>query len=109
MSNNTGNTLVAVLTGIAIGAGLGILYATDRGSKTRKKAKNGLDDSKNELHHKLDAVAAQLSDKLLNAKGDLEETYENMISNVSYKTEDVISFLEEKLANLKKQNAKNQK
>ena len=32
-----------------------------------------------------------------------------MVSNISYKTEDVISFLEIKLAELKEQNAKLQK
>jgi gas vesicle protein len=109
MSNNTGNNFLAVMVGIAIGAGLGILYAPDEGSKTRKKVKDGIDDSKNDMYNKFDAVASQLGITLADAKIDLEETYENMISNVSYKTEDVILFLEGKLANLKKQNAKHQK
>jgi hypothetical protein len=39
----------------------------------------------------------------------LEETYDNLLSNMSHKTEDVISFLETKLADLKKENAKLQK
>ncbi|SHF99839.1 Gas vesicle protein [Flavobacterium segetis] len=109
MSNNTGNTLVAVLAGIAIGAGIGILYAPDKGSKTRRKVKDGFDDAKNDLHHKFDIVSSQLSDKLSSAKFDLEETYEDLLSNMSNKTDDVISFLEEKLADLKKQKAKLQK
>jgi len=109
MSNNSGNTLLGVLAGIAIGAGLGILFAPDKGSKTRKIVKDGITDAKNDLHDKFDAVSSQLNDKLTTAKFDLEETYEEMVSNMSHKTEDVISFLEEKLANLKKQNAKLQK
>ena len=37
MSSNTGNTLLALLTGAAIGAGIGILYAPEKGDVTRKK------------------------------------------------------------------------
>ena len=109
MSNNTGNTLLAVLAGVAIGAGLGILYAPDKGSKTRGKIKDGFDDAKNELKNKLDNASFELKDKFTSAKYDLEGTYEELVSNMSHKTEDVISFLEEKLAELKRQNAKLQK
>ncbi|MDI5888994.1 MAG: YtxH domain-containing protein [Flavobacterium sp.] len=109
MSNNTGNTLLALLTGAAIGAGIGILFAPDKGSKTRGKIKDGFDDVKCELKNKLDNASLELKDKFTSAKFDLEETYEELVSNMSHKTEDVISFLEEKLAELKRQNAKLQK
>lgn len=109
MSNNTGNTLLALLTGAAIGAGIGILFAPDKGSKTRGKIKDGYDDAKNDLKNKFDNASLELKDKLTSAKFDLEETYEELVSNMSHKTEDVISFLEEKLAELKRQNAKLQK
>lgn len=93
MSNNTGNTVIALLAGAAIGAVAGILLAPDKGSKTREKIKDGFDKAKHNLKKKF----------------DLEETYEDIVSNMSHKTEDVISFLETKLADLKKQNAKFQK
>ena len=109
MSNNAGKTLVAVLAGVLVGAGVGILFAPDKGSKTRKKVKEGFDEAKNELNHKFDKVSSQLSSKLSTAKVDLEDTYQDLVSNMSHKTEEVISFLEDKLADLKKQNAKLQK
>ena len=109
MSNSTGNTFLALLTGAAIGAGIGILFAPDKGSKTREKMKDGFDDIKNELKNKLDHASEEFKDKFSTAKIDLEETYEDLVSNMSHKTEDVISFLEEKLAELKRQNAKLQK
>ena len=40
---------------------------------------------------------------------DVEETYQELVSSMSHKTDDVISFLEEKLAELKRKNAKLQK
>lgn len=109
MSNSTGNTFLALLTGVAIGAGIGILFAPDKGSKTREKMKDGFDDVKNELINKLDHASEELKGKFSTAKIDLEETYEELISNMSHKTEDIILFLEEKLAELKRQNAKLQK
>ncbi|MFV8368789.1 YtxH domain-containing protein [Flavobacterium sp. LB2R40] len=109
MSNNAGNTLVAVLTGVVIGAGVGILFAPDKGSKTREKLKDGFDGAKHDLQNKLESVSLQLSDQLTTAKFDLEGTYQELVSNMSHKTEEVISFLEEKLAELKRQNAKLQK
>lgn len=108
MSNNT-NSVLALLLGAAIGAGVGILFAPDKGSKTREKIKEGYDEAKDNLLHKLDEAKHQLQNKFSGAKFDLEETYEDLVSNMSHKTEDVISFLETKLADLKEQNAKLQK
>jgi len=109
MSNSAGNTLLAVLSGAAIGAGVGILFAPDKGSKTREKIKDGFDDAKNELKHKFENASEELKNKFSNAKEDLEDTYEEMVSKMSHKTEDMISLLEAKLADLKEQNAKLQK
>jgi gas vesicle protein len=108
MSNNT-NSVLALLLGAAVGAGVGILFAPDKGSKTREKIKDGFDDAKDNLKHKFEDVTHQLRKKFEGSKHDLEGTYEEMISDMSYKTEDVISFLEMKLADLKEQNAKLQK
>ena len=95
MASSTGKTLIALASGAAIGAVLGILFAPDKGDKTRKKIKDGYKDLEKEM-----------KTKLANAKVDLEGTYEDLVSNMSYKTEDAITFLEKKLADLKQQNAK---
>ena len=109
MSNTSGNSLLALLTGALIGAGIGILYAPDKGSKTREKIKYRFQDAKDDLKTKLDEVSKQLKSKLNNSKDNLEDSFEEMVSQASHKTEDLILFLEQKLAELKEQNAKLQK
>jgi gas vesicle protein len=109
MSTKNGNGILALLAGAAIGVGLGILFAPDKGSKTREKIKDGFDDLKEEIKSKLNTVEDETKEKFSSTKEDLKETVENLLSNSSYKADEAITFLEEKLAELKKQNAKLQK
>lgn len=109
MSSNNSNGVLALLAGAAIGVGIGILFAPDKGSKTREKIKGSLDDLKNEVESKFNSVKEEGKEKFSQSKDELKETVENLLSKSSYKAEEAISFLEEKLAELKKQNAKLQK
>ena len=108
MSKNV-NTVAAILAGAAVGAAIGILFASEKGSKTRAKLKEGLDDAKHNLQDSLSASSEVLREKFTKAKENLDGTYGELLSNMSYKTEEVIGFLESKLADLKAQNAKLQK
>ena len=109
MSSKNGNSILAILAGAAIGVGLGILFAPDKGSKTREKIKEGFDDLKREAKTKWDALEEDTKEKFSKTKEELKETVEDLLSSSSYKAEEAITFLEEKLAELKKQNAKLQK
>ena len=91
----TGNILLGLATGVAIGVGLGILFAPDKGKVTREKIK--------------DSVTENVKEKSAELKGSLEEKVDTLLSKSSYKAEDVITFLEKKLAALKAANAKLQK
>ncbi|MBN9285384.1 MULTISPECIES: YtxH domain-containing protein [Flavobacterium] len=106
MSNNAGNTLLALLAGAAIGAGAGILFAPDKGSKTRRKIKDGFDRETDHLKDKFNEATHNLKNKFSKAKFDLESEFDHLVANVDNKTEDVIATLERKLEDLKKQHAK---
>ncbi|WP_016989598.1 YtxH domain-containing protein [Flavobacterium sp. ACAM 123] len=106
MSNNAGNTLIALIGGVAIGAGLGVLFAPAKGDKTRAKIKDGYKEAKADLDYKYQGLSEEMKTKLKSAKFDLDSSYEDLLSNMSDKTEEVISFLEIKLADLKEQNGK---
>ncbi|MCP2026393.1 gas vesicle protein [Flavobacterium sp. HSC-32F16] len=108
MSNNS-NTIAAILAGAAVGAAIGILFAPDKGSKTRAKIKEGIDDAKHNLQDSFEAGSEVLREKYKGATQNLDGTLNDLLSNVSHKTEEVITFLESKLADLKEQNAKFQK
>lgn len=105
----TGNVLLALVTGVAIGVGAGILFAPDNGKNTRKKIKNSVDDTAEKLKRKLDILTQEVKSKTSEIKGSLEDKVENLVSKSSYKAEDVITVLEKKLAALKEANAKLQK
>lgn len=109
MANNNGNGILALLAGAAIGVGLGILFAPDKGSKTREKLKDNFDDLSDEIKSKFNSVAEDMQNQFSRTKGDFKESVDDAISNSSEKIDDVISFLEDKLKALKQQNSKFQK
>lgn len=109
MESNTGQTLLALLTGAAIGAGIGILYAPDSGKKTRKKIRKEAAKAQKQLAKQLKETQEVLGSKAKDTKINLEQKLEDTISSASYKADDVLAALENKLNTLRKQNTKLQK
>lgn len=107
--SNTSTTALGLLLGTAIGATLGILFAPDKGANTRKK----LTEEANYVKDRVATGAVDLKDQVMSSvasgKVTLESQLENLANNASYKADDVISSLEDKLADLKAKNKKYQK
>ena len=55
-SNNTGKVLGAIFLGAAVGGALGILFAPDKGSETRKKISKKGNDLTDAVKEKFDAI-----------------------------------------------------
>lgn len=71
---NTGKIVLGVLAGAAIGASLGILFAPDKGSNTRRKISQKGEDFIDGIKNKFNEYA----DNLKRGVEDLENEAENM-------------------------------
>ncbi|WP_314311603.1 YtxH domain-containing protein [Hoylesella saccharolytica] len=96
------NTLFGFAAGTAVGVGLGILFAQDKGENTRKKIKDSVRDTVDELKEQLESLTKSLRNKSSEIKGTLEERVDNLLSDTDYNSEDLIDLLEKKLASMKK-------
>lgn len=106
MASNTGQTLIALLTGAAIGAGIGILYAPDKGSTTRTKISKETRKAQKRLQKQVNETTHNLSEKAQQARLSFERKLESTLSSASYKADDILLAMEDKLETLRKQNAK---
>lgn len=104
--SKSSNTLLALVLGGAIGAAAGILYAPDKGEKTRKDLSKKAKKQQAKLTKQLKETQATLTENAQKAKLTFEEKLNDTISTASYKADDVISTLESKLADLRSKNAK---
>lgn len=109
MSDNSGTTFLALLTGAAIGAGLGLLYAPESGVETRRKLGDNARKAQDSLNSKYRETSSSLSQKAKRAKVDFETRLDETLSSASYKADEILNGLEAKLEELRKQNAKFQK
>lgn len=105
----SGSTFLALLTGAAIGAGLGMLYAPESGEETRRKLGENARRTQDDLNKRYKETSSNLSQKAKKAKSDFEHRLEETLSSASYKADEILSSLESKLEELKRQNAKFQK
>ncbi len=83
----SGKVLLGVLAGVAVGATLGILFAPDKGSNTRKKISSKADDYSEELEE-------QFNDFIKNVTRKFEEMKDEagvMVEVGKHKAEDAIA------------------
>jgi len=103
---NTGNTLLALITGAAIGAGVGLLYAPDKGENTRKKLNKEAKKAKTKLDKQVNETSKHLTESAKKAKYSFESKLDETLSSASYKADDILSAMEHKLEELRAKNAK---
>lgn len=73
----TNKTIIGVLGAAAIGAALGILFAPDKGTNTRKKIAKKSAQKSDELKEKLDQVKENIANKYQSVLHKGEKIVEN--------------------------------
>ncbi|MBS9464308.1 YtxH domain-containing protein [Flagellimonas sp. 389] len=104
--SDSSNTILGILAGTAIGAVVGILFAPDKGTNTRKKLKDQSNALIDDVGTKSTEIKEQVAEIISGKKESLEQQMDTMLTSASYKTEDVITALESKLKDLKAKNRK---
>ncbi|TNJ45395.1 YtxH domain-containing protein [Tamlana fucoidanivorans] len=107
--SKSSNLVLGLLAGGAIGATLGILFAPDKGINTRQKLVDEALSAKADLSEKAHEVKDKVASQAKQKKDSLDSQLESILNNASYKADDIITSLEQKLAILKARNKQFQK
>lgn len=70
------NVVIGAMAGLAVGALLGVLFAPDKGSETRKKIAKKTKDTKDSLKHKIDEFVDNITEHFEKAKEEASEVKE---------------------------------
>ena len=109
MENIKSTVIVPILIGAAAGVVLGILFAPDKGKTTRKKIKTKVLDTTHELSDQIVHAKDEITKFTRDKKMEFDQKMDTTLSNMSFKAENIIDKLEEKLEALRVKNATFQK
>jgi len=98
--------LLALITGAAIGAAAGMLYAPESGDVTREKLSKDAKKAQEKFNKKYEEATSNLTTKAKKAKKDFEGRLDETLSSASYKADEILAAMETKLEDLRKQNSK---
>lgn len=103
---STERNILGVLFGAAVGVGIGMLLAPEKGSETRRKIKEEAEKAKNQFDEDFNITKKDVSEKIEEKKSQLDEKVQSILKDASFKVDDVIDSLEKGLQNLKAKNKK---
>jgi gas vesicle protein len=74
---DTGKVFLGVMAGVAAGALLGVLFAPDKGSETRKKIAKKGSDTLDDINDKYDDIVKAFNEKMNLVKEEASNLFEN--------------------------------
>jgi gas vesicle protein len=80
---NASKILLSFVTGAAIGAALGILFAPDKGTETRRKISEKSNDMANSLKDNFNDFVDGMKDRFSAAKDEAEDVAEKGLSKLN--------------------------
>lgn len=86
---STGKVLLGVAAGVAAGALLGVLFAPDKGTNTRKKICREGKDLTNDLKDKFDEILESITEKFSKVKKDATDFAEKRTNKEEKAEEDL--------------------
>src|SRR5699024_5289842 len=99
-------TILALLTGAIIGVGVGMLFAPDKGSKTRDKIGKEARKAQKTAQDKFNKTSEVISEKAQIARANFTSKLNDTLSAASGKADDILAAMEDKLEELRSRNAK---
>lgn len=79
---STGKIVLGTLAGLAVGAIAGILFAPEKGSKTRRKIMHKGEDYMDDMKCKFDDILDSLTNQFENSKKEVKNTVSDMKQSV---------------------------
>ncbi|UYW00977.1 YtxH domain-containing protein [Flavobacterium agricola] len=105
-NKNLSNGLIAILAGVGVGALVGVLFAPEKGSITRKRIKDEVENEADELKKKFKSLKRKALKEKKEKEVVFEEKFNALIEKADHKKDDVIAALEKKLNELKELKSK---
>jgi gas vesicle protein len=95
MKSGAGEVLLGVLAGVAVGATLGILFAPDKGSNTRRKISQKSNEYVEGLEEKFNELMDSFSEQIDHVKGEasrLSESGKQMAKEAAHDVVDGVKY-----------------
>ena len=73
----TKHVMLGIIAGAAAGATLGVLFAPDKGSRTRKKIVNKTREYVDNVSEKINGIVGSIKQPFVSAKDDVEQLIAN--------------------------------
>ena len=86
-SNSTIRVIGALVIGAVDGAAIGVLFAPDKGSRTRRKIADGVSDLTDDIKSKLKREARDLRKQAEDLESMAEEKLDDLTNNIKHKAE----------------------